>query len=114
MKKEELIAQLELLPDGAEVFVSNGERIAEPFVTYYSVNSYPKPEKIVAYIETFFGVLAKGYKDAEAPIPEGLLEQLTEPCHDHLLKVCHHWRDIWGTCIACEEEGLGVLDEEED
>jgi len=113
MKREDLIAQLELLPEGAEVFVRKGHRIAEPYLCTYSVQPYPEPEKLVAYIETFYDALADRFTDDGRTISKDYFEELTDPCHKHLFHVCHHGRDIMGTCGGCtiEEEGL---EEDED
>jgi len=101
MKREELIAQLELLPEGAEVFVRKGERIAEPLVCIYSVQPHPEPEKLVVYIETFHDVLAGRLSPGEA---EFYLESLTDSCHEHLHHVCHHGRSIMGACGECDTD----------
>jgi len=98
MKREDLIAQLELLPEGSEVFVRKDARIAEPYLCIYSVQPHPEPEKLVVYIETFIDAIMDRYKDG---ISADMLVALTEPCHEHLHHVCHHGRSIMGTCGEC-------------
>ena len=110
MKREELIAQLELLPEGAEVFVRRGERIAEPHLCIYSVQPHPEPEKLVVYLETFYDALAERGSQELADV---YLMQLTDPCHDHLFHVCHHGRDIMGTCGGCFTEEEDCEEDEE-
>ena len=63
MKKEELIAQLQLLPDNADIFVRLNDRIAEPLLCIYSVEPHPNAEKLVGYIDTFFGTLERQLKE---------------------------------------------------
>ncbi|MAE84336.1 MAG: hypothetical protein CMB80_16465 [Flammeovirgaceae bacterium] len=103
MKREELIAQLELLPEGAEVYVRRGKRIAEPLVCFYDVEPYPAPKKLVVYIETFADML----DDRGDDIHESWFEACTKPFHEYLHHVCHHGRDVMGSCGGCtiEEEG---------
>lgn len=109
MKREDLIAWLELLPEGTEVYVRKGHRIAEPHMCFYDVDPYPAPMKLVCYIETFVGAMA----DRLEELPDGMFEELTNPMHEHLHHVCHHGRSIMGTCGGCtiEEEGY---EEDED
>lgn len=53
MKKEDLIAHLSLLPNGTEVYVCKGDRIAEPVLNLYDTEPHPAPLTLVAYVETF-------------------------------------------------------------
>ena len=117
MKREELIAQLELLPEGAEVYVLMKKgRISEPHMCIYSVNPYPAPEKLVAYIETFYDNIVDRFDDETQEKMEELFKGLTEPCHEHLFHVCHHGRDMMGTCGGCftEEEEADLEGDEGD
>lgn len=96
MKREDLIRQLELLPTGSEIYVKRGDRIAEPFLCIYDTAPYPEPMKLVGYIETFADRLEGAHSD--------WTHQLTKPRHDYLHEVCHHGRDVMGTCLGCSEE----------
>ena len=114
MKKEELIAQLQLLPDNADIFVRLNDRIAEPLLCIYSVEPHPNAEKLVGYIDTFFGTLERQLKEVGGDMVPGVLEGVTYPCHERLFQVCHHGRDLWGSCAACEEYEEAHPDPDED
>jgi len=111
MKREDLIAQLELLPEGAEVYVLMKKgRIAEPYLCFYDVDPHPAPMKLVAYIETFYDEIIDRVEPGK--LHEGLFEQLTEPCHAYLHHVCHHGRSILGTCGECDTYEEELEDED--
>lgn len=116
MKKEDLINQLALLPDGAEVYVKNNDRISEPYLCFYEVEAQDRPlhlvqpatnhteRKLVAYIETFLDVLGRGPGRIPAELQEELVMALSQPCHERRTQVCHHGRNIMSTCQNCDIE----------